>query len=87
MQESKSSPPMDDQVEHDIGDAVKEDMFVDCPDELVTANADNREAIMAMGTEESSEEQNGVDESGAQESIAKEYKVKALSSLVVMEKD
>lgn len=78
---------MQDRVEHDIGDGVKEDMFVDCPDELATANADHREAIVAMGTEESSEEQNGVDEAGAQEIIAKEYKVRALSSLVVIEKD
>jgi len=77
LQESESSPPMEDQVEHDLGDALKEDMFVDCPDELAVANADHREATVAMGTEEGSEEQNGVDESGAHESIAKEYMVKA----------
>lgn len=72
-QKSESSPPMDDEVEPDVGEAVKEDMFVDCSEDLVTANADHREAIVTMGTEESSEEQNCLHESGAEESIRMEY--------------
>ncbi|KAG6654866.1 myosin heavy chain, non-muscle [Carya illinoinensis] len=64
-QESVSSPM--NRAEHDFGEAGKEDMFVDCPDELSTTNADNREAVVAVGTEESSEEMNGVHESGVQE--------------------
>lgn len=65
LQEPVSSPM--NRVEHDYGEAGKEDMFVDCPDELSTTNADNREALVAIGAEESSEDVNGVHERGVQE--------------------
>lgn len=42
-------------------------MFVDCPDELATANADNKIAVVTTGIEESSEEKNGADENGGLE--------------------
>ncbi|KAB1201199.1 hypothetical protein CJ030_MR0G004680 [Morella rubra] len=65
LQASLSSPI--DRVGSDIGDAGKEDMFVDCPDELATATADNKIAVVTTGIEESSEEKNGADENGGLE--------------------
>lgn len=51
-------------------DAGKEDMFVDCPDELV-GNADGKEAVVSTEMEENSEEKLSLEEAnGGQDGFA-----------------
>lgn len=74
-------------VPSDVGvieDGGKEEMFVDCPDELILS--DNREAMATPEMQESSEEKDDMQDFGVHESAngRQEYKVVNLSILVFL---
>lgn len=74
-------------VPSDVGvieDGGKEEMFVDCPDELILS--DNRESMAIPEMQESSEEKDDMQDTGVHESAngTQEYKVINLSVLVFL---